>query len=369
MVRLLYITKSCNVHDLRILTALGDCGFELGVLSLDSPEIKLEQQHPSIRYLGCLSIGGLIDYENPGSALELINIEARNFKPNLILAGPVHTAGWLAVKAKIDLPCVIQSWAFDVFWDCEIDTKSKERAAVALEGARAVFCDCLEVYNKCVSILGRPIKNFFIMPWGIMLPLPKQTTARQDVLHMYGIKTQWNFICPRGFNQVYDPVTLIKSFEILYKEGYDIGLIWTGEGEMKAHIADYVKSHGLSAGVIFTGKLSGPKLLEIYQAADCYVSCALSDGTSISMLEAMASGLPIIATNAYGNPGWISSNINGWLAQAGSSEEFVNVMRTAILTKKDELTRIGSQNIMAVNSRADWRLNFPSFSEFLTKLV
>ena len=65
-------------------------------------------------------------------------------------------------------------------------------------------------------------------------------------------------------------------------------------------------------------------MLKWFRAADAYVSCAQSDGTSVSLLEAMATGLPAVATDIPSNREWVVDGQNGWLATDASAEEFAD---------------------------------------------
>jgi glycosyltransferase involved in cell wall biosynthesis len=74
---------------------------------------------------------------------------------------------------------------------------------------------------------------------------------------------------------------------------------------------------GLDGVIDWKGALPQDAVLALYRQADIFVPTALSDGTPVSLLEAMASGLPCIATNVGGVPEWLSDEVNGLLIPPG----------------------------------------------------
>jgi glycosyltransferase involved in cell wall biosynthesis len=97
-----------------------------------------------------------------------------------------------------------------------------------------------------------------------------------------------------------------------------------------------------------------------FRAANAYLSCAKSDGTSVSLLEAMATGLPAVVTDIPSNREWIVEGENGWLARVGSSEEFSAKLLLAASVSQHDLAGISERNQDIVTQRADWDKNFPS---------
>jgi glycosyltransferase involved in cell wall biosynthesis len=88
------------------------------------------------------------------------------------------------------------------------------------------------------------------------------------------------------------------------------------------------------------------------------MSCAYSDGSSISLLEAMASGLPVIVTNGAGNQEWVSHGINGWLVPAGDIEAFVQSLLMVADIGTVEFERISFANKEITRNQANWDKNF-----------
>ncbi|MDD1634595.1 MAG: glycosyltransferase family 4 protein, partial [Methanomicrobiales archaeon] len=89
--------------------------------------------------------------------------------------------------------------------------------------------------------------------------------------------------------------------------------------------------------------------------ADIFVSTATSDGTPVSLLEAMSSGLPCIATAVGGVPEWVQDGENGLLIPPGNPEALaVGILR---LVRDPDLRRsLGTRARETVRARGDWQV-------------
>src|SRR5207244_9134549 len=94
-----------------------------------------------------------------------------------------------------------------------------------------------------------------------------------------------------------------------------------------------------------------------FRAVDLYVSCSLSDGSSVSLLEAMATGLPVVVSDTPGNREWVVSGKNGWLAPVGDADAFAGHLITSIRSGSSARARISQANRGIAERRADWSRN------------
>jgi glycosyltransferase involved in cell wall biosynthesis len=106
-----------------------------------------------------------------------------------------------------------------------------------------------------------------------------------------------------------------------------------------------------------------------FRAVDAYVSCAKSDGSSISLLEAMSTGLPVIVTDIPSNREWVSEPENGYLAPAGSPQGVADRMLQVAKLTPQEREEISERNRRVVAKRADWDKNFPRLLEMYERLA
>jgi glycosyltransferase involved in cell wall biosynthesis len=113
-----------------------------------------------------------------------------------------------------------------------------------------------------------------------------------------------------------DHQTLLRAAENLGEHGISVRLLLAGAGPELQRYQQFANgSAELSDRVVFVGStIEVPALLN---ALDIFVLPSLSEGMSNTLLEAMASSLPVVATNVGGNPELVEDGRSGWLFQPG----------------------------------------------------
>src|SRR5256885_16599582 len=101
--------------------------------------------------------------------------------------------------------------------------------------------------------------------------------------------------------------------------------------------------------------------------ANPYVRSALSDRTSVSLLEAVATGVPVVVTDSYGTLEWVEPGTNGELARPGDPESLADAM-LVVASDPMSVARMRAANIAAARSRADWTRNFPLLAKKVESL-
>ncbi len=116
---------------------------------------------------------------------------------------------------------------------------------------------------------------------------------------------------PKGFD------TLVEAFSIIHSLYPNTALAIIGEGELRAEIENVISNYGLVDSVFLNGERDDiPRILP---AADIYINSSLWEGMSVSILEAMAAGLPIVATRV-GDATWMVRDNVGILVEPRNSQ-------------------------------------------------
>lgn len=140
----------------------------------------------------------------------------------------------------------------------------------------------------------------------------------------------------------FDP---IKNFDILIKafawgEHKNITLLMVGDGRERSRLARLAKNCGVAEKTIFLGERKD--LPELYKIMDVFILPSRNEGISNTILEAMATGLPVIATDVGGNSELVTHNETGILIKPNSVESIVEAIRMYI--NHPELTRLHGKN-------------------------
>jgi glycosyltransferase involved in cell wall biosynthesis len=100
-----------------------------------------------------------------------------------------------------------------------------------------------------------------------------------------------------------------------------------GDGPQRQELQSYAKNLGIAACLIWYGWVEKRGLREIYRSADCLVNPSLYEGMPNAILEAMACGLPIIASRVAGNDAVVRHEETGWLFDLDKPDTFLTALR------------------------------------------
>jgi len=110
---------------------------------------------------------------------------------------------------------------------------------------------------------------------------------------------------------------LLGALALLKAEDTELTLV--GEGSMRPLLEQQAKALGIAHRVTFAGVVGANEVGECYRQADCFVLPSLSESFSMALLEAMASGLPVVASRVGGIPELVEDGVNGKLVEPGSA--------------------------------------------------
>ena len=125
---------------------------------------------------------------------------------------------------------------------------------------------------------------------------------------------------------------------------------------------------GIGEKVFFPGWIDKKEMSNYLNAADIYVSTSFSDGTSCSLLEAMACSLPVVVTNIEGNLEYITDGENGYLVPIQNSKILAKRL-LGLLNNKSLRRKMGIRNQKITQEKADWDKNFTKLEELYMELV
>jgi len=118
---------------------------------------------------------------------------------------------------------------------------------------------------------------------------------------------------------------LIYSFSELIKKGYNVKLNIGGDGELLSDLRHLSLKLGIDNNIIFLGRLNRLQVRDLLQKTDIYVSTSYVETFGVTLIEALATGIPLVATNS-GGPASIVNEGNGILVRTGSSESIMEGM-------------------------------------------
>lgn len=118
---------------------------------------------------------------------------------------------------------------------------------------------------------------------------------------------------------------LIKACSLLDDSRFSVKLVLLGTGPQRQELESIVKKKKMEGKTFFAGFQNDiEKWLPVF---DIFVLPSLTEGTPMALLEAMSTGIPVIASRVGGVPNIVSHGVNGFLFEAGNSLELVQLIK------------------------------------------
>lgn len=139
---------------------------------------------------------------------------------------------------------------------------------------------------------------------------------------------------------------VIEAFAVYLKK-YEGQLILVGNGKFEKEFKKLAVLLGVDDKVVFTGKISDKAVQEIYSLADVYIGAGTAELQGLSVMEGMASGLPVLAVNAVALPELVKDDVNGYLFELDVKDLAEKMER--ILKDKKRLERMAEKSLEIID--------------------
>lgn len=140
-----------------------------------------------------------------------------------------------------------------------------------------------------------------------------------------------HLLVARNLEPIYDNETAIRAFSAIHRQYPDASLTIAGSGPQEDSLRTLAKDLGLAEAVIFAGRLDRDAMALAYRNADIAINPSLVDNMPNSVLEALASGVPVVSTNVGGVPYIVNDGQTALLVPPNSPD----AMAEAILRLMD----------------------------------
>lgn len=261
---------------------------------------------------------------------------------SLIVAGPL-TDAISAIPISVKVPILGVSHAFDL--NSEFDDESIKRN---IERCAAIMSDCRHITNTL-----RESYNFtgeiHEIPWGC----DREYFSKVKVAFEQKIK----ILVTRNWFPLYRNEVIIDALKILELKKIDFNCTFIGHGPLLEEQIEKLDVLSKSSDIRFLGQKSKAGIRNVMSENWIYISAASSDGTSVSLLEAMAAGMICITTDFPSNHEWIEHSISGFMFPNGDSEALASLIEMISCLSTEEKLKIGRTAKDIVLRRGDWRNN------------
>ena len=337
--KLLFLADGSSCHTKKWVNYFAQKNHECHLLSLE----KIAEVTAEIYYIRPkLKIRGLKYISSYFQVKRVVE----NMKPDLINALFVPNYGFLGALLNFK-PLVVSAWGSDILISARKSSLHKLRAKFVLNKANLILSDSNILTEKIVE-LGVDRKKILTFPLGIEIDKYIKPKEVKDTL---------TILSTRRFEPVYDVRTLIQAIPlVLEKSKRKVRFIIIGSGSQSKQLKGFAHNLELQDKVIFKENLSDEELIQTYGDSDIYVSTSLSDSTSVSLLEAMASGLIPVITDIPGNREWIEDGKNGFLFPTSNHKALAEKI-IYVVTQFTQWQNFREKNKTIIESKAAWKDN------------
>ena len=285
----IYASASAGIHDQRWVEALRACGFEVAVMAASA------------------DLRASVDAFEPLSAP--------------VLTGPLNTVTKLLVG--LSRPVIGLSWGYDLQQGHSQSVPLESLAWIsALDG---LVVDSPATRDLAIS-LGLAAERIVLIPWGVDLEVFTPTGLVVSAA-THGFASGSRVVLSlRTHDTLYRTSDVIEAFVRAALVDPALVLVMGGDGPLTPAHRARVAELGLESRVRFIGRVDESELPALLRGADLYVTTSETDGTSVTLLQAMACGVPVIASRNPGNATWVREGETGQLFDVGDTEALADLL-------------------------------------------
>jgi glycosyltransferase involved in cell wall biosynthesis len=221
-----------------------------------------------------------------------------------------------------------------------------------------VICVDCELHKSNLIDFGVTSENIFKLPYGVNIGEYSFKKSRTDSSNI-------RLYSNRSWNYGYGHDILFSAFKKISEEFSNVEFLLAGHGPL---LDEYKIRYAKLANhdkFIFLNNVSQKDNRFFLSESDLFVSASQYDGISVSILESMAVGTPVLVSDIEPNKEIIESGFNGFLFKKDSIEDLVEVFRSYI-TQMNNFSHISSNARNTVERIADLDSNIDNFVHFMT---
>jgi glycosyltransferase involved in cell wall biosynthesis len=327
---------------LNFIRLLSEKGHKIKLYIPSYGDEKLKNLHENVSLERHISFAliGYPDFRLAMPVPQKISESLKIFKPDII---HFHTPGTLGIiginfaeRHKIPLIGTYHTY-LPGFLICISPIKKIDKSDKKYLSKKIVWKLSNRLYNKCdlVTVPSESMKEVLeenglktrIIPLSNGLNMDDFSSKKR-----YGNKCRLLHVGRMSYEKSVD--VIIKSVGILSKEFPDISLSLVGDGPALKSLKLLTEELGIEKNIHFLGFVEHSKLNEVYKEHDIFIIASTIETQGVVILEAMASGLPIIGVNKLAIPDCVKNNINGYITSPFNETEMAEKIKILYLDSK-----------------------------------
>jgi glycosyltransferase involved in cell wall biosynthesis len=233
-------------------------------------------------------------------------------RPDVVHVHWAHFA--VAVRRVWRGPLVVTAWGSDVYRSENFSAEEWRSLGETLRGVDLVTCDSADLAQRIRSSFDVQPERIALVQWGVDTDLfrPDGPDLRAEL----GLIGREVIFSARSFAPVYNQDTVVAAFAQVRRRRPLAFLLmkqYGGDPEYLERVRADIAARGLNDDVRILDSMPYEKLPAVYRTADVMVSIPLSDAAPMSLLEAMAAGVPAVVCDLPSLREWVREGETGSL--------------------------------------------------------
>lgn len=268
-------------------------------------------------------------------------------------------------------PVIITVWGSDVFLTL------KYKKLIAKLFMRLCFRKAIFVTTDSRSLLkgafelGADRNRAKIIQFGVDASKFKPNLSVESLKAKYNLKNTKVIFSPRGIKEIYNIDIILKAYSKVVKEIPNSILLLANFNtyqEYEAYIKELIKKLDLEGKVIVVNSIKHSDMPKYFNLADVVVSVPYSDGTPVSLLEAMACGVGLVYSDLASIREWIKDGENGLLVPVGNENKTAQALVNYLGMSDEVRTQWSAKNIDTARKQGDHEANMKKMEHIYYKL-
>ncbi|MEY4765745.1 MAG: hypothetical protein RI907_2418 [Pseudomonadota bacterium] len=352
--RILFFADASSVHTRRWVAAAVERGAEAVVVT------RLPGEVPGAREVIALRPGGdkLGWFQAVPALRKLVRELLPRFNPHIVHGHYVTSYGMWAAACGLDRPTVLTAWGSDILVTPRESKLMRMVVKWSLRHADLITADSLDMVEEIAQVY-HPAAPCHQILWG----------ADTDKFAPATPAPGFEVVSLRSWEPNYNIDTILQGFAdfAAQRPQAEPKLHLLGGGALAETLKAQISQLGLTERVVLHGRVGDQAMVDAIQRSRVSVSVPTSDATSVSVLESMACGLPIVASDLPANRQWLDER-GGWLVPPRDAAALTQALLQAC-DHPQQLAQMGQHNRDLIEREASRRGQMDAMWRLYQKLL
>ena len=238
------------------------------------------------------------------------------------------------------------------------------------------------IYRSILKYVFRKADIVTSMAPHLKLALLKLGTKKEKIVDiLFGINTsifnknnrvlsdkEFVISSTRNFEPVYNIPHFLKSVAQVKSQIPNLKVNMIGFGSLHDDLVNLSKDLKIDDIVVFHGKVHQSKVVEVLNQSHVFVTVSLSDGNSMSLIEAMACGAYPVVTDILANKQWITEGLNGYFVKINDVDGLSQALISIYENFNTIIDNALKENDRIVTEKGTWDANMAKMEEIYLSL-